>query len=120
MKSNYLMELGALAEKNNNIMPSLYGKYEVKRGLRNSNGTGVLVGLTKIGDVHGYIVDESEKVPVEGKLRYRGIDLYELVKGFQKEGRFGFEETIFLILFGRLPNNTELEEFIGEYSSPCS
>jgi len=111
MKSNYLMELGALAEKNNNILPSLYNKYEVKRGLRNSNGTGVLVGLTEIGDVHGYIMDENEKVPVEGRLSYRGINVDEISKGFISEGRFGFEETIYLLLFGELPSKVELDKF---------
>ncbi len=105
------MELGALAEKNNNIVPSLYNKYEVKRGLRNSNGTGVLVGLTEIGDVHGYIMDENEKVPVEGRLSYRGINVDEISKGFITENRFGFEETIYLLLFGELPNHVELDKF---------
>lgn len=113
MKSNYLMELGALAEKNNNILPSLYNKYEVKRGLRNSNGTGVLVGLTEIGDVHGYIMDENEKVPVDGRLRYRGIDVDDISKGFMKDGRFGFEEVIYLLLFGQLPDSEELKKFTG-------
>ena len=111
MKSNYLMELGALAEKNNNILPSLYNKYEVKRGLRNSNGTGVLVGLTEIGDVHGYIMDENEKVPVEGRLSYRGIDIGDITTGFISENWFGFEETIYLLLFGELPNQMELNKF---------
>jgi len=100
-----------LVERNNQIDPAYYTKYEVKRGLRNNDGTGVLVGLTQIGDVHGYIVDEKERVPVEGRLRYRGIELKELAGGFQKEKRFGFEETIYLLLFGRLPNLQELNEF---------
>jgi citrate synthase len=107
------MELGALAEKNNNILPSLYSKYEVKRGLRNSNGTGVLVGLTEIGDVHGYIMDENEKVPVDGRLRYRGIDVKDITNGFIGEKRFGFEECIYLLLFGELPDKTELDKFKG-------
>jgi len=111
MKSNYIMELGALAKKNNNILPSLYNKYEVKRGLRNSNGTGVLVGLTEIGDVHGYIMDENETVPVNGRLRYRGIDVDEISKGFIKDGRFGFEEVIYLLMFGELPAKAELDKF---------
>ena len=113
MKSNYIMELGALAKKNNNVLPSLYNKYEVKRGLRNSNGTGVLVGLTEIGDVHGYIMDENEKVPVNGRLRYRGIDVDDISNGFISDGRFGFEEVIYLLLFGELPGKTELEKFNG-------
>jgi len=100
-----------LTKQNNTIEPEHYSRYNVKRGLRNQDATGVLVGLTKIGDVHGYIVDENEKIPVEGKLRYRGIEIEDLVKGFQKEDRFGYEETVFLLLFGRLPNATELEDF---------
>jgi citrate synthase len=90
------------------IDPSLYEKFNVKRGLRNADGTGVLVGLTCIGSVHGYMISESEKVSVPGQLFYRGINVNELVQGFQKERRFGFEETIFLLLFGELPSPAEL------------
>lgn len=104
-------ELSELAEKSNKIDPELYTKYNVKRGLRNSDGTGVLVGLTEIGDVHGYIIDENEKVPVEGELRYRGINVRDIVEGMQKEKRFGYEEVCYLLLFGRLPNNGQLEKF---------
>jgi len=106
-----------LALNSNQVAPEYYNKYNVKRGLRNEDGTGVLVGLTKIGDVHGYIVDENEKVPVKGRLRYRGIEIKDLTAGFQREGRFGFEETCFLILFGELPSKKQLkefEEFLGE------
>ncbi|MBN1623618.1 MAG: citrate/2-methylcitrate synthase [Clostridia bacterium] len=113
MKSNYIMELGALAEKNNIIQPAYYSKYDVKRGLRNANGTGVLVGLTEIGDVHGYIMDEGEKIPVEGRLRYRGIDVEEISNGFLSQGRFGFEEVAYLLMFGKLPDKEELEKFSG-------
>jgi len=102
-----------LASANNSIDPTLYAKYNVKRGLRNADGTGVLVGLTEIGDVHGYIIDEIEKVPAEGELRYRGINVDDIVRGFQKEGRFGFEEICYLLLFGQLPNKQELEQFRG-------
>mgnify|MGYP001767255348 CR=1 FL=1 len=93
------------------IEPELYNDYNVKRGLRNPNGTGVLVGLTKVGDVHGYLLDEGETIPAEGRLRYRGVDVADLVSGFQSEGRFGFEESCFLLLFGYLPNKAELDEF---------
>ena len=93
------------------IDPDLYSRYNVKRGLRNSDGSGVLVGLTGVGDVHGYIVDEGEASPVEGRLRYRGIDVKDLTVGFQKEKRFGFEETAFLLMFGYLPGNEELADF---------
>lgn len=90
------------------IDPALYEKYNVKRGLRNADGTGVLVGLTNIGNVHGYIISESEKVPVPGQLFYRGINVNDLVKGFQTEGRFGYEECAYLLLFGELPTAAEL------------
>jgi len=72
-----------------------------------------LVGLTRIGDVHGYIIDEGEKVAVDGKLYYRGIDVEDLVAHAEAERRFGFEETVYLLLFGVLPNKTQLEEFCG-------
>jgi len=100
-----------VAQEKNKIDPSWYQKFNVKRGLRNTDGTGVLVGLTEIGDVHGYILDENDKVPVQGRLMYRGIDINDLVQGFQDDGRFGFEETVYLLLFGELPNKTALEEF---------
>ncbi len=98
-------------EEKGRIKPDYYSRYNVKRGLRNEDGSGVLVGLTKIGDVHGYVMDEGEKTPVEGRLRYRGIDIKELTQGFQAESRFGFEETIYLLLMGRLPKKDELEAF---------
>ncbi len=96
---------------NNGINAEMYSRYNVKRGLRNSDGSGVLVGLTTIGEVHGYIFDESEKHAVDGRLRYRGIEIQNIVEGFQKEGRFGFEETAFLLLFGTLPTGEQLEQF---------
>ena len=91
----------------------LYDKYNVKRGLRNADGTGVLVGLTRIGDVHGYIIDEGEKVAVDGKLYYRGIDVEDIVANAEAEKRYGFEETVYLLLFGELPTKTQLEDFCG-------
>jgi len=100
------------------IEPALYEKYNVKRGLRNSDGTGVLVGLTGIGSVHGYMISESEKVPVQGQLLYRGIDVNDLVQGFQGEKRFGFEECAYLLLFGELPKADQLKgwnELLGSY-----
>ncbi len=111
MNNDYLLDLGAVAEKNNVIKPSLYTKYEVKRGLRNDNGTGVLVGLTEIGGVKGYIVDDGEKIPTKGSLQYRGITINDFVNGVIKEDRFGFEECIYLLFFGELPNKKELNEF---------
>lgn len=111
-------KLGAIVEENDKIDPDLYKKYNVKRGLRDIDGTGVLVGLTEIGDVRAYIFDEEEKIPVEGRLLYRGIEINEIVHGYQSEKRFGFEECCYLLLFGELPNKTSLEEFqnlLGEF-----
>lgn len=106
-----ISKLGALIEKNDRIDPVLYEKYNVKRGLRDVDGTGVLVGLTEIGDVRAYIFDEEEKVPVEGKLFYRGMEINDFVHGYQSEKRFGFEECCYLLLLGELPTKTQLEEF---------
>jgi citrate synthase len=93
------------------IDADLFRKYSVKRGLRNDDGTGVLVGLTRVGDVHGYIVDEGEKVPIPGKLYYRGIDVEDITNEAAENNRFCFEETIYLLLFGKLPNKKQLENF---------
>lgn len=93
------------------ISPEIFDKWNIKRGLRNSDGTGVVVGVTAIGDVHGYIIDEGVKMPAEGRLRYRGIDVKDLVAGFQKEKRFGYEETAYLLIFGELPTAAVLDEF---------
>ena len=100
------------------IDPALYHKYGVKRGLRNADGTGVLVGLTCIGNVHGYVVSEGEKQPVPGQLFYRGFDVEDLVRGCERENRFGFEECAYLLLFGKLPTKAQLAEWqaiLGEY-----
>jgi len=98
-------------ESNDFINSDLYSQYNVKRGLRNADGTGVLVGLTRIGDVHGYIIDEGEKVAVDGKLYYRGIDVEDIVAAATRDNRFCFEETIYLLMFGLLPNKQQLDEF---------
>ena len=108
----FLGELEKIARQNNNIKREFYGKYNVKRGLRNNDGMGVLVGLTEIGDVHGYILDENEKVPDEGRLLYRGIDINVIVKGCQKRKVPGFEEVAYLLLFGELPTKDKLNDFI--------
>ncbi|MCX7842717.1 MAG: citrate/2-methylcitrate synthase [Clostridia bacterium] len=110
-KEEIYEQLSSLVEKNSKIEPELYTKYNVKRGLRNSDGTGVLVGLTEIGEVHSYVMDEGEKVPVEGRLFYRGIDIVDFVNGYQKDGRHGFEECCYLLLFGELPDSKQLEDF---------
>ena len=101
----FLEESAKTVEKSDYIEPDLYIKNNVKRGLRNSNGTGVVVGLTKIGDVRGYDVDASgNKIPIEGKLYYRGYDIEDIVKNCIAEDRFGFEEITFLLIFGTLPS----------------
>ena len=99
-------------KENNHFDLELYNKFNVKRGLRNADGTGVLVGLTRVGDVQGYVIDENQKVvAVPGKLFYRGIDVEEIVDSAVKENRFAFEETIYLLIFGQLPTKQELDEF---------
>ena len=95
----------------NSIDPELYNKYQVKRGLRDADGRGVLVGLTEIGEVHSYIIDENEVIPIPGSLMYRGINIQHIVNGFLKDDRFGFEEVCYLLLFGELPDKKELNEF---------
>ncbi len=93
------------------IDQSLYSKYDVKRGLRESNGKGVLTGLTEISDVCGFRNEGNERIPIEGELYFQGYNVYQLVEGF-KGTKHGFEETTFLLLFGRLPNEEELREFM--------
>jgi citrate synthase len=90
------------------IDPALYRKYNVKRGLRNEDGTGVLVGLTNIGNVHGYIVSEGERQAIPGELYYRGINVRDIAAADKKEHRYGYEETAYLLLFGDLPNAKQL------------
>ncbi len=99
------------ALKNSLIDSSLYTKYDVKRGLRDISGKGVLVGLTEVSEVRSYIIQDEDLVPCKGKLFYRGIDVEEIVHGFLSEDRFGFEETAYLLLFGKLPTEAELDEF---------
>ena len=101
----------AMVNASTDIPHELYSKYNVKRGLRNADGSGVLVGLTTVSSVVGYSVFEQEIIPVPGELLYRGIDVRAIVNGFQAEKRFGFEETVFLLLLGRMPDKEELKEF---------
>ena len=93
------------------IDPALYARYSVKRGLRNEDGTGVLVGLTTIGNVHGYVLDAGEKQAIAGQLFYRGIDVNDLVAACAAERRFGYEEAAYLLLFGVLPDKKQLAEW---------
>lgn len=98
--------------ENNMIDPEFYNKYDVKRGLRDVNGKGVLTGLTEISEVFSFIENsDGTRTPQEGKLFYRGYDVEDIVKGFTSENRFGFEEVAYLLLFGELPNKENLDEF---------
>ena len=106
-----ILSLTKLAESTSKIDPALYTKYDVKRGLRDINGKGVLAGLTDIGNVHAYDMVDGKQVPCEGKLYYRGYNIEDLVNGFIRDQRFGFEEVTYLLLFGKLPSKEDLKEF---------
>ncbi len=110
--SNEVFELADKCVKNSAIDPDLYNKYEVKRGLRDINGKGVLTGLTEISEIHSSKIVDGKTVPCDGELYYRGYNIEELVKGLNGR-RFGFEETTYLLLFGELPTQDELNKFIG-------
>lgn len=98
-------------KKNNRISPEEYEYYNVKRGLRNPDGSGVVAGLTHICNVHGYVLDEGDLFPVEGELTYRGYDICDLVNACIAENRYGFEEVVWLLLMGNLPTTYQLEIF---------
>ena len=108
-----VIELAKLCTQKGGIDPSLYARYEVKRGLRDINGKGVLAGLTEISEVHANDIINGESVPCEGRLYYRGINVEDIVAGFMRDERFGFEETVYLLLFGNLPNEKQLNDFRG-------
>ena len=111
IENKFLNRLSDLAKVNDPIENDLYVKYDVKRGLRNANGTGVLVGLTRIGDVVGYEMKDGEKIAIPGRLVYRGYDVADLVKDADSNNMFGYEQCVYLLLFGKLPTKAELEEF---------
>ena len=116
-------QIYTLAEKcgeNSNIDPQLYNKYQVKRGLRDLDGKGVITGLTEISTINSSKLVDGKSVPCRGELYYRGINVNDIVSGFLKDDRFGFEETVYLLLFGNLPDKKELEDFenmLSEYRS---
>ncbi|OGI07923.1 MAG: citrate synthase [Candidatus Margulisbacteria bacterium GWF2_35_9] len=112
IKVDKLKKLTEEIKSNNSFDEDYYKRVDVKRGLRNADGTGVLAGLTRISNVHGYIIDEYERVPREGELFYRGINIKSIIDGCVNEERFGFEETAWLLLFGSLPTKEELDYFI--------
>lgn len=107
-----IMKMSELCYQNSNIDPDLYTKYDVKRGLRDLNGKGVLTGLTEISDVCAFKeLENGERIPIDGNLYYRGYNVEDIVDGFIKDDRFGFEEVTYLLLFGQLPDEQQLEEF---------
>ncbi len=103
--------LADMCISNGSIDPELYAKYEVKRGLRDISGKGVLAGLTEISEIVSYTVEDNEMIPCDGKLYYRGYNIIDLVKGFDRNQYTGFEEATYLLLFGRLPSKTEMDDF---------
>ena len=109
--TQYIQELSHQLQGTKPLRPELYEKYQVKRGLRNPDGTGVMAGLTQVGSVQGYYLQDGEKTPAEGRLIYRGINVEDLIRGCVSEGRFGFEETAYLLLMGQLPNRQQLSSF---------
>lgn len=111
---NVTPEIKGLADRcraNSNIAPELYAVHEVKKGLRDLDGKGVVAGLTEISTINATEERDGKTVPARGKLYYRGIDIEDIVNGFTAEGRFGFEETVYLLLFGQLPTKEELSDF---------
>ena len=117
--TSQIEDLSELCIQNNQIDMGLYDKYEVKRGLRDLNGKGVLTGLTEISEIHASDIDENGiSHPCDGKLFYRGINVEDIIAGFTKDKRFGFEEVTYLLLFGKMPDKKELSDFthlLGEY-----
>lgn len=118
IEKDWLKQQADMVRKADWIDPSLYVKYGVKRGLRNADGSGVLVGLTTIGNVHGYVISEGEKQAIPGELYYRGINVKDIVAADRREHRFGYEETAYLLLFGELPTVRQLIDWknkLGQY-----
>lgn len=113
-----IRELTRKCVEHNRIDPELYGKYDVKRGLRDINGKGVLAGLTEISEVRSSVVKDGVSVPCDGELFYRGINVKNIIDGFVRDKRFGFEEIVYLLLYGELPSRKQLADFsklLGEY-----
>ena len=110
-KNPLFLSLCEEIRKNNYIDTEKYARYDVKRGLRNADGSGVMAGLTRVCNVHGYVLSEGEKSPIEGELTYRGVDVTQLVDGCVQDHRFGFEEVAWLLLFGKLPTGEQLDAF---------
>ncbi|MBQ6893969.1 MAG: citrate synthase, partial [Clostridia bacterium] len=112
-RSENIDALSKKAQSRYNIDSKYYDMYNVKRGLRNRDGSGVMAGFTNISEVHGYVINEDEKHPMPGELIYRGYSIMDLVPNAGINKRYGFEEIAFLLLMGELPTKAELEEFCG-------
>ena len=104
-------------ERINTVAPEHYEQHDVKRGLRNADGSGVIAGVTNISDVHGYVLRDGNKRPENGVLRYRGYDIYDLTSDSSPNYRFNFEEITYLLLMGELPTSDQLKEFVAELDS---
>ena len=116
--TDYIKDLADLSDRNNGIKPEMYETYDVKRGLRDINGNGVVAGLTEVSRIKAKEKDaDGNEIPCRGELYYRGIDLKDIVSGFLDEGRMGFEETVFLLLTSKLPNHKELSDFNAQLSA---
>ena len=114
----YVKKLAELSDSRNNIKTEMYAEYDVKRGLRDLDGKGVVAGLTEVSNIVSKTKDANgNDIPCEGRLYYRGINVKDIVKGFISEDRFGFEETVYLLLFSKLPTKEELAEFKAQLST---
>ena len=114
----YIKELASISDESNHIVPEMYAQHDVKRGLRDINGNGVVAGLTEVSRIKAKDRDASgNEIPCEGQLFYRGINVRDIVKGFVEEDRPGFEETIYLLLFSKLPTKKELDDFCAQLSA---
>lgn len=114
----YIKKLASISDANNNIIPEMYTKHDVKRGLRDIDGNGVVAGLTEVSRIKAKNKDkDGNETPCEGQLYYRGINVRDIVSGFLKDKRSGFEETVYLLLFSKLPNREELAKFSEQLST---
>lgn len=114
----YIKELASISDESNHIVPEMYAQHDVKRGLRDINGNGVVAGLTEVSRIKAKDRDANgNEIPCEGQLFYRGINVRDIVKGFVEEDRPGFEETIYLLLFSKLPTKKELDDFCAQLSA---
>lgn len=110
VSQDYISSLCGELEKNNSIKPGDFQKYRVKRGLRNPDGTGVMAGLSHVSSVEGYYILDNERIPKEGKLSYRGYDIKDIIADCVADDRFGFEEVVWLLIFGSLPSKDQIAE----------